>query len=109
MTHNIIETIIDNLNSQLKAENIVVRDFTLDYGIVDSSLRIKRNHVGTDKFIVDGGMSTTFAISGKNARCKCSWKSAHCSFQFHYDIFQAPKSSKGVHKHYVYLEAVIFL
>ena len=37
------------------------------------------------------------------SRCGCHWKSAHCSFRFHYDLFECAG------KVYLYLEATALL
>ena len=100
------------LNVILKPSDLFeVRDYKLVAAEDDHRIRLAENYLYTKKVILQSG-GVTFAMKGnmkfKGSKrvCTCSWDSAHCTFQFHYDVFEVKSPH---HRFYVYLETLVFL
>ncbi len=74
----------------------LVRDFHRVYP-GDEAVRREKNYKGTEEAVVSGGL-----VWFRSA-CGCQWKSAHCNFKFHYDVFEFDG------KEYLYLEVKALL
>jgi len=117
MTYKVTKTFLHSLNEILIAnpmkEAIQVRDFSQIH-MDDQTVRTKQNYVATDKLtvndvqddLIEFSVSQPFYLTNRVLKpCFCRWKSAHCVYEFHYDVF---KCSDGG-KHFVYLDLSLYM
>ncbi len=89
-----------------------MRDFSQVYPD-DKFVRTKENYLSTEKLTVSNVQadlvlfSVTLPFYLANNRvlnpCHCKWRSAHCVYEFHYDLFFI----EGIH--YLYLEVSLYM
>lgn len=107
MTHIVTRTFLTQLNYELMAQGIEVRDFNLVYSKDDHMIRQYNNHLFTEKLHIGASTIVKFEVKAfkqKSVSCDCKWKSAHSVFQFHYDLFETIKYGR----YFLYLEAGVF-
>ena len=117
MTHIITELVLDKLRTYCSKVYgkvgmqplLETRDFH-HISSDDEEIRRASHFQAENKLIINaaGHDPVTFQVSGgsssKKKACQCKWRSAHCAFKFHYDVFRRDDSGVLV----VYLEISLF-